>query len=221
MNKEESLKDVFVVIKGQYRKDPHNKSDDIDICGYDPEDPNTKEWYQAMDKECCYTVCCSSDLDVVLRGLENVMKRYQTKKNYYKHLYDTTTEDYYRTHYLHKDPLTPHQRENRALGRCPRVPVKMKELYHKVIQCYGDYYSIEVSHAEKSALKYLADNTPSKRMKRKVLHLKHVDTLPVENSTKTTTKTTRPKKSSAEKNTVSVSCGKMRIVKKVKKPIMR
>lgn len=145
--------DTWVIIKGQFNN-PKG------VNSYDPEDPNTREWYQAMDRNTYHTVACGSNLNRVLRGLMNNIKGFKTQEAYYKFLGDTTTEDYYRVHFLGMPPYSVREKEVMAKeGVSCAVSIPMKDLYKQVVEVYGDYFYEEVEDAVARAYRELYAST--------------------------------------------------------------
>ena len=98
------------------------------------------------------------------------MKYKGNAKKYFKHISDTTSDDYYETHYLGHSPLTPEQRSKKAEGRCPRVSAPMRCLYNAIYSWYGDYFSEQVQEMEDQAYSDLEEvirnSKPINRTKR-------------------------------------------------------
>ena len=168
---EESMKGLFFIIKGQYRKkEPTVVCEDREarsIGGYDPEDETNENWYMVLDNvvfHCCYG---GSDLDRAVEVIENMIKKHKTRKSYFQMVCKYTSEDYYEVHYQHKAPLTHEQRNKKAEGRCPRTSPAMKALYKEVFKAYGDYFEDLITEAEDSAYRAIkADKPLNKALKR-------------------------------------------------------
>lgn len=164
MNTTQDMRGLFYIVKGQYKP---NKRDTLNTDGYDPEDPNTSEWYQLRDCKTHHCVVCGRDFNKVLKGVYTLIITYKVARNYFKFVDDTTTEDYYRTHYLGKPPYTPEQRAKRAeSGRSARLSPPMKELHDLIYDDYGDYYREYIREMEDEAYKYLASQTPMGKTKK-------------------------------------------------------
>lgn len=145
--------DTWVIIKGQF-----NNRKGVD--SFNPEDPTTHEWYQAMDRNTYHTVACGSNLDRVIRGLMNNVKGFKTQEAYYKFLGETTTEDYYRVHFLGMPPYSVREKEVMAKeGVSCAVSTPMKALYKEVVNTYGDYFYEEVEDAVARAYRELYAST--------------------------------------------------------------
>lgn len=145
--------DTWVIIKGQF-----NNRKGID--SYDPEDPDTQEWYQALDRHTYHTVSCGPNFDRVIRGLMNNVKGFKTQEAYYKFLGETTTEDYYRVHFLGMPPYSVREKEVMAKeGVSCAVSTPMKALYKEVVNTYGDYFYEEVEDAVARAYRELYAST--------------------------------------------------------------
>lgn len=169
---EESMRGLFYIVKGQYAKKGdsfvNRVTGDVSyIGGYDPTDESTPEWYRVQDNVLHYCVCCGSDLDKCLKAITNQIKRYKTRKMYFKKVCQLTSEDYYEIHYLGHRPLTPEQRSKKAEGRCPRTSPVQRALEEEVYKAYGDYYSDLIKEAEDIAYEEIKNDKPlSKAMKR-------------------------------------------------------
>lgn len=169
---EESLRGLFYIVKGQYRKKAptfvNKVTGDVSyIGGYDPDDEETVEWYRVMDNITHHCVYCGSDLDSAVECVERMIKHHKTRKHYFHYVCRVTSEDYYETHYLGRTPLTPEQRSKKAEGRCPRVSPIQKALEDEVFNEYGDYFSALIEEAEDSAYRAIKEDKPfNKGMKR-------------------------------------------------------
>lgn len=169
---EESLRGLFYIVKGQYRKKAptfvNKVTGDVSyIGGYDPDDEETAEWYRVMDNITHHCVYCGSDLDSAVECVEKMIKHHKTRKHYFHYVCRVTSEDYYETHYLGRTPLTPEQRSKKAEGRCPRVSPIQKALEDEVFNEYGDYFSALIEEAEDSAYWAIKEDKPfNKGMKR-------------------------------------------------------
>ena len=217
----EDMRGLFFIVKG--RHDIGGKCDDedgINIKGYNPFDPNTDEWYMVMDKETFYCFACGSDLKKVLKGVRTFITKFKTRKRYFKHVCEVTSEDYYEVHYLGHSPLTPEQVSKKVVGRCPRVSPAMKKVYKKVYDTYGDYYREEIEEQEDLAYEELKGDTPFNKTKKLVKKTKrvglktntettHEDTPKKRTLKKTSEKTstpTAPKKAFVRKSIHKLSC---------------
>lgn len=85
---ENTFGNVFYIIKGQYRRvapsvvvPASGKREEITVFlgGYDPENPNTHEWYMLMDSDTHTVHTASADILTVLAGLYNAITRYHTR----------------------------------------------------------------------------------------------------------------------------------------------
>lgn len=160
----DSMRDLFFIIKGQYRKgvEPsfvNDSTGDVSyLGGYDPERQDTAKWYMCIDKVTYTCVSCGSNLDKVLNSVYNTIMKYKgSAKKYFKHISDTTNDDYYETHYLGKSPLTPEQRSKKAEGKCPRTSPSMRCLYNAVYEYYGYFFNEQVQEKEDQAYKDLEE----------------------------------------------------------------
>lgn len=168
---EESMKGLFFIMKGQYRKkEPFVVCEDREtraIGGYDPEDEDTNEWYMVYDNVVFHCIHASGNLDKAVEAIETCIKKHKTRKSYFHMVCKYTSEDYYETHYLHHAPLNHDQRTKKAEGRCPRTSPAMKSLYSEVFREYGDYYEDLIREAEESAYRAIkADKPLNKALKR-------------------------------------------------------
>lgn len=168
--KKEDMRGLFFIVKGQYKTD--NSKDGVCVSGYDPEDPNTKEWYMLVDNVTFRCFACGSDLNKVIGGVSRVIFKFKTRERYFKHVCKVTSEDYYEVHYRGRRPLTHDEIVKKAEGKCPRVSPAMKALYSKIYSCYGDYYSDLVKVEEDKAYKELKEQTPFHKSKKLMSKIK-------------------------------------------------
>lgn len=169
----DDMRGLFFIIKGQFRKGAEpsfiNKvSGDVSwIGGYDPNRDTTEEWYMLMDCKTFNCLACGSDLNKVLRGVRTAINKYKgVAKKYFKHISDTTSDDYYETHYLGRTPLSHEGRLKKAEGRCPRVSPIMRCLYEQIYSEYGDYYRDEIEEMEDLAYSDLREEKPIHKSKK-------------------------------------------------------
>lgn len=173
MSAEEDMRGLFFIVKGNYVRNLGDSflnevSGDVShIGGYDPESENTKEWYMCLDKVTFQCITCGSDIEKVLRGVKDYIIKFRGKsKDYFKYICDVTSEDYYETHFLGYQPLSPEKRTKKAEGRCPRTSPIMRCLYNAVFEVYGHYYRDKIEVVEEEAYKVLETrNNPLKRCK--------------------------------------------------------
>lgn len=178
MMKNDTLRGVFFITKGRYVKGigptfvNEVTKDTLYLGGFDPDREETENWYMAIDRMTMHCVCCGSDLKKVLEGVYNTIYKFKgSAKKYFKHISDTTSDDYYEVHYLGRTPLDSDKRAKKAEGRCPRVSPAMKCLYTAVCNEYGHYYDDEIEEVEERAYEDLEEwkkqNKPfNKTMKR-------------------------------------------------------
>ncbi len=164
----ESLKDVFYIVKGQYRdKAPKivcESGREVYVGGYDPSSEETNEWYRVLDKNTFYTVYCGSSLEGALNAITKEIKKFGSQRQFYKHVCKVTNEDYYEVHYLHHAPISEEERENRRVeGRCPRVSPVQKELERAVYETYGDYYQDLIDEYVEKGVEALEKKDPLKK----------------------------------------------------------
>ena len=162
----EDMRGLFYIVRGQYKRD--NDEDGICVSGYDPENKDNMEWYRLIDRNTFQCLACGTDYKKVLRGVYTLIKTYKTAERFYRFISDTTSDDYYEVHYLGHAPLTPDQRQHKAIGRQPRTSPAMRRLEEKVFAYYGDYYEDDIVEMEDLAYTELKENTPFKRS-RKIL----------------------------------------------------
>lgn len=176
---DDSMKDLFFIVKGQYRKgvEPsfvNRVSGDVSyIGGYDPSSNDTETWYMVMDKITFHCFSCGSDFNKVLNAIHTVIMKYKgSAKKYFKHVSDTTSDDYYEVHYLGRTPLTPEQRSKKAEGRCPRVSPVMQEHYKAIYEMYGDFYRDQIEEVEDLAYsdleEVIRDSRPINKTKKRL-----------------------------------------------------
>ena len=129
---ESSMKDLFFIVKGQYRRDYRHP--DNHLLGYDPSDPNTNEWYMLIDNKTFNCVCCSSDLQKVLEGVRKSIKKHNGRVKSYLN----------------------------SVNRSPsKTSARTQDLYRQVYAKFGDYYEDEVREMEGLAYDELRHNTPA------------------------------------------------------------
>ncbi len=149
----EDMRGLFVILKGQYRRkcEPSffNKvSEETNyVGGYDPERPETEEWYMLYDTVTLSCNGCSSDIEKILKGVKNLILKYKTRERYV-------------TTIMSLDQ--------------PRSPVH-ECLMREVIDTYGDYFTSEIEEVEDEAYEVLRQNTTQLRGKRKLKTRKHVE----------------------------------------------
>lgn len=171
----DDMRGLFFIMKGQYRKgvEPsftNSVSGNVSyIGGYNPTSDDTEEWYMLMDKKTFHCVACDSDFNKVLKGVHTTIKRFKgVARRYFKHISDTTSDDYYEVTYLGHKPLDKKGITDKAEGRCPRVSPVMRCLYERVLEEYGDYYVEEIEHMEELAYEDLKDERPINKSRKLV-----------------------------------------------------
>lgn len=197
----DSMRGLFFVVKGQYRKglEPsfvNRVSGDVNhIGGYDPYSKDTENWYMLMDKITFQCLACGSDLEKVVKGVYTaIMKRKGSAKKYFKHVSDTTSDDYYEVHYLGRTPLNHDQRQKKAEGRCPRVSPIMRELYSAVYNEYGDFFRDLIEEQEDLAYENLKEERPINKTRKLVSKNKVKNTEMEKSNTSQVIETQTPKK---------------------------
>lgn len=175
----DDMRNLFFIMKGQYRKGVapsfvNKVSNEVSwVGGYDPNSDDTEEWYQALDCKTYHCVACGSDLDRVLKGVYNTIVTHGgVTKRYFKHVSDTTSDDYYEVHYLGKAPLTHEQRVKKAEGRCPRVSPVMRCLYEQVFSEYGEHFREDIKVMEEKAYDTIEERRPHNKTKKLVSKVK-------------------------------------------------
>ena len=196
ITQEESMRGLFYIVKGQYSKtEPvvYIEGEAKHIGGYDPENPNTAEWYRVQDNVVHHCFSCGSDLDKCVEAITKMIKHHKTRKSYFRYVCRVTSEDYYETHYLGHEPLTPEKRAKKAEGRCPRVSPAQKRLEDAVFNEYGDYYSDLIEEAEETAYRAIKEDKPlNKAMKRHKKLTKSVSVPEEETPVETPQETQKP-----------------------------
>ena len=146
-----NMRGLFMIMKGQYTKGVKPNfinsvsGDEMSVGGYDPERPDTDEWYQLMDRKNYTIICCSGDLDKVLKGVSRSLTLSKGKAtNYFR-----CTEGF--------------------INPCPS-PV-MRCLYEHVEELYGDYFNDRIKEMEDLAYSELREEKPV--LKNRKLMSKH------------------------------------------------
>jgi hypothetical protein len=174
ISNEESLKGLFYIVKGQYAKlSPviYIEGEEKCVGGYDPDNENTSEWYRVIDNVTFHCICCGSDFDKCLVAIKNAILKFKTRKNYFRHVCEVTSEDYYEVHYLGHKPLTHDQRTKKAEGRCPRTSPAQKRLEQAVLDTYGDYYRDVIEEVEDEAYEEIKNDKPLMKSKKRFKRL--------------------------------------------------
>lgn len=131
----DDMRGLFFIVKGQYEKGVKpsfiNEVSDNEsfIGGYDPENKNTQEWYRLMDRKTYTTLCCSGDLDNVLRGVYKYIKKFKGNTKKYLEFLDGLDNPF----------LSP----------------TMRCMYEHIDNLFGDYFSDEVRKMEDLAFNEL------------------------------------------------------------------
>lgn len=199
--KGDDMRDLFFIVKGQYRKGVApsviNKAtgNEVFIGGFNPESDNTVNWYMLMDRKTYRCCVCGTDLNKCLEGVRTLILKYKgVGKKYFKHISDTTSDDYYEVHYLGRKPLTTLEREKKGKNKYPRVSPIMRCLYEEVEKRWGDHYREEIERMEDLAYEELKGEKPV--FKSRKLVSKHKAKLPAVETVETPKKVidTTPKK---------------------------
>ena len=137
-----TMKGLFFIIKGSYKRgveptflNPATETPHSIGC-YNPEDPNTEEWYMLVDCETFTCACASMKLERVLEGLKNTIEKYKGSRESYL----------------------------RIIREIRRVPPSVEVLYRTVYEHYGDYFSDLVADIEEQALENVRKNKPVRRI---------------------------------------------------------
>lgn len=137
----EDLRNVFFIIKGQYRKKSPVmtfRGNDYYVGAYDPEDEETTEWYRVLDRETGGCIHASNSLDKALHAIRREIIRNRDLRTYLK---------------VNKNvPRKSPQEIN--LNRCAEEE-------------YGYYYEDRIRVMEDEAYAFLEDNTSVKKAKRR------------------------------------------------------
>lgn len=173
----EDMRGLFFIVKGQYEKGVKPSfinsvsGNEMSVGGYDPENKNTQEWYRLMDRKTYTTLCCSGDLDNVLRGVYKYIKKFKgDTKKYLEFL--------------------------NGLDNLFSSPT-MRCMYEHIDNLFGDYYSDEVREMEDLAFSELKEERNPVRKNRKLVskHKKEVDRIDIETPQRgVVLSTTTPKK---------------------------
>lgn len=217
----DSMRGLFFIVKGGYVKgvEPqytNRVTGDVGyVGGYDPERDTTQEWYMLMDRKTFQCIACGGDYQKVLRGVKTVILKYKgSAKRYFKHISQTTSDDYYEVHYLGHEPLTPDQRTKKAEGRCPRTSPIMRCLYEEIDHYYGDYYTSDIEVLEDEAYSELVEERPVNKSRKIVNRAKKSLGLQTPQETPHTEKRPVLKKPPVEKEDVTPT-----IIKPVKRSV--
>lgn len=130
------LKEVFFIVKGQYKRDRDLNTDGVCVSGFDPSDKETTEWYRVVDNVTYTTLHCSSDYQKALGAIKKIITRYKTMDKYLKGIKDL-----------------------------PPTAPKSKEMLSKIYRYYGDYYREDIVKQENLAYEVL-EETPLQRTNR-------------------------------------------------------
>lgn len=152
------MEGLFFIVKGQL--DPKKG-----LKSFDPQDDTTPEWYMCRDNITFNCIACGSDLTTVAKSIRTTMTKYKTRRNYFKHLEEYTTEDYYSVHYLGKRPLSD-ERKKKEHGKSCGPTRQAKDLYNQVLNTYGDHFDYIVKDMEKQALNSIRSKNDPKLKKR-------------------------------------------------------
>lgn len=148
------MKDLFFIIKGQYRKGAEPSyvckvnNDLYHIGGYDPYNDTTSEWYMAVDNITFTTISCGGDLEKVLQSVYKVIKKYKgDTKKYLKGVRNSDTKE---------SPI-------------------MQDMRKHIYEEYGDYYKDEVREMEDLAFSELKEDKPVLKNRKLVSKVKSLE----------------------------------------------
>lgn len=143
----EDLRGVFYILKGQYKHhlEPawtNPVTETTNWCGgFDPSLSTTEEWYMLVDS---LTLTChraSSDLDLVVRGVEYTITKYKTREHF--------------------------ERVMRSLN-FGVASKSTKALDEHLIHLYGHHFTALVKEQEDLAYKHLRENHPALKARKKL-----------------------------------------------------
>lgn len=175
ISNEESLRGLFYIVKGQYRKVSPSVNIDGEtkfIGGFNPQNEDTYEWYRVLDNVTYHCICSGSNFDNCLESIRKMIKKHKTRKSYFRNVCKVTSEDYYEVHYLGHRPLTHEQRTKKAEGRCPRTSPVQKKFEEAVFNAYGDYYRDVIEEVEDEAYETVKNDKPVMKSRKRLKKLK-------------------------------------------------
>lgn len=173
----EDMRGLFFIVKGQYRKGAGDSvvnrvtGDTMYLGGYDPEDPETPEWYMCMDRERYIPFCCGSDYNKVLNSVRKTIARYKTRDKYFRMV--------------------------RSLSQTTQSPI-MVEHYKRVEEEFGDYFNDDIERMEDLAFGDVRNSDPVLRA-RKRSKLKKKTPVVVQDTPKEVQEVVTPKKTLRKK----------------------
>ena len=177
---QDDMRGLFFITKGKYEKgiEPafiKEVNGEVSyVGGYNPDRDDTEEWYMCLDRVTYNCTSCGSDYDKVLNSVRNMILKFEGKaEKYFKFVSNTTTEDYYFTHYLNHRPFSQEELNKRLEnGKSARVSPIMKNLYNAVYEYYGDYYVEDIEEVEEKAYKELKEESTNKHLKKALKRLR-------------------------------------------------
>lgn len=171
----ENMRGLFFIVKGQYTKgaEPSFNNDITGgvsyIGGFDPYSEDTAEWYMLLDSKTFNCVSCGRDINKMLKGVYNTIKRYKgSAERYFKSLKEAN------------------------YGKGTHQPPAMRCLYEHIYEEYGDFYSDEVEEMEDLAYSELVEEKPFNKSKKLVS--KHKKTMELLEKEEVRIDTLTPKK---------------------------
>lgn len=174
----EDMRGRLVILQGQYRhKCPptfFNEVSGSDNCigGYDPDREDTEEWFMLYDIETLTCHGCGSDYFKLLDNVFKVITKYPTRSKYMSMVRSLENN--------HVSPI--HRR-----------------LMDEVINTYGDYFRDDIEEMEDKAYKWLSDNDPVKKARKKSRLIKKTTSVVMEERKTPVVTSTTPKHTSGKK----------------------
>lgn len=161
----EDLRGFFFIVKGQFTPSKG-------ISSYDPESEGCREHYMLMDCVVFNTIACGPSLEKIKKSLVCAVRKYGSRREYFRRLHEYTTEDYYRVNYEGKPPYTEKDiNDLTGKGRRCRVSPKMKNMFSEVYREYGDYFNDIIEECEDegySSARFLSPYEKGKKSKGKL-----------------------------------------------------
>lgn len=177
---QDDMRGLFFITKGKYEKgiEPafiKEVNGEVSYAGgYNPDRDDTEDWYMCLDRVTYNCTSCGSDYNKVLNSVRNMILKFEGKaEKYFKFVSNTTTEDYYFTHYLNHRPFSQKELNKRLEnGKSARVSPIMKNLYNAVYEYFGDYYVEDIEEVEEKAYKELKEESRNKHLKKALKRLR-------------------------------------------------
>lgn len=141
IKKEDSLRGIFYITKGQYFPTKKSAEDRVSIQCYNPEDENTVEWYRVIDRKTRRCIYASSDYNKALNRLHDIIFKYRTYSKYSEVMCDSFS--------------TP-------------ISSAQKRLEESIDRAYGDYYSDDIGCVEEETYIEVSEDTLLNRARKRV-----------------------------------------------------